>query len=520
MFKHVISPTMAAVCAIACTGLPERKDHWPYGVRYEVFVRSFADSDGDGIGDLNGLTGSLDHLADLGVNAVWLMPVMPSPSYHKYDVVDYRGIDPDYGTLEDFRNLVQEAHRRGIRIIIDLVVNHTGSGHPWFRQAVQDRQSPYRRYYVWADRDSIRQQIAKKTLTLDSDNITQWHPVNGDTIAPQYYGFFWGGMPDLNMDNPSVRRELVEIGRFWLDSMDVDGFRLDAARHIYPDDRAEDNHRFWIWFRNEMRRIKPDVYLVGEVWATAEVAVPYLPGLPSLFNFDLAYSITRVLEAGRDTVGLSALYHHIDSAYRTANPGYIDATFLRNHDQNRILSELGGDIRKARLAAALLLTFPGAPYIYYGEEIGMMGRKPDETIREPFLWDAKERDARRTSWEKPVYSTDSTVVPLVQQQRFPGSMYRHYRQWVEFRNDDPVMTYGDFVPVKSRPELVAFMRQYGGQTRLVVHNVSDRKAVLPGPAGYRITNDVAFGKGWQLLEDGSLEIQPSASLVVSAERRR
>lgn len=457
---------------------------WPFGVNYEVFVRSFADSNGDGIGDLKGLTMKLDHLKDLGVGGVWLMPVMPSPSYHKYDVTDYRDIDPEYGTVEDFRNFVREAHARGIRVLIDLVINHTGTAHPWFIAARSDKQSPYRSYYVWARKDSIRRQIAKKTVTLDSDNITQWHAVDGDTTAEHYYGFFWGGMPDLNMDHPAVRKEFTEIGRFWLDSMKVDGFRLDAARHIYPDERAADNHAFWIWFREEMQRIKPDVYLVGEVWSDARTVAPYLKGLPALFNFDMGYAITRTVNAGKDTAGLIAGYQRILDFYNKQSAEFIDAVFLRNHDQHRVLSELAGDEGKMRLATSILMTLPGTPYIYYGEEIGMLGKKPDEQIREPFLWDVRDKDAMRTRWEEPVHSTDATVIPLAVQRNDSASLYNFYRNWITFRNSSRALTYGKLeASPLGTAELIAFKRTDGTEEVMVLHNLSGRTVEVDVPSG-------------------------------------
>ena len=189
-------------CATLTEESPPLTSNWPNGVTYEIFVQSFADSDGDGIGDINGMTGKLDYLLDLGIGAVWLMPISPSPSYHKYDVTDYKGIHPDYGTMDDFKKFVEEAHEKNIKVIIDLVVNHTASGHPWFIEASSSPENPYRDYYVWADKDSIADQLAKKEISQDSDNITQWHAVNGDTTKEHYYGFFWGGMPDLNFDNP------------------------------------------------------------------------------------------------------------------------------------------------------------------------------------------------------------------------------------------------------------------------------------------------------------------------------
>ena len=216
----------------------EPKSDFPNAVAYEIFIQSFADSNGDGIGDFQGATAKLDYLAELGIQAVWLMPIMESPSYHKYDVTNYKSIHPDYGTLEDFEVFVQEAHKRGIKVIIDMIINHTGSDHPWFQEAKKGKDNPYRAYYVWADKDSIADQIAKKEIAQDSDNLQQWHAVDGQTSEEHYYGYFYGGMPDLNFDSKKVREEIVEIGRFWLEEMDVDGFRLDAAKHIFPDDRV------------------------------------------------------------------------------------------------------------------------------------------------------------------------------------------------------------------------------------------------------------------------------------------
>ncbi|HPW63599.1 MAG TPA: alpha-amylase family glycosyl hydrolase [Cyclobacteriaceae bacterium] len=463
----------------SCQPKQEKVARWPYGVNYEVFVRSFADSNGDGIGDFNGLTSRLDYLKELGVGGIWLMPIMPSPTYHKYDVTNYQAVDPEYGTEEDFKKLVAEAHKRDIKILVDLILNHTGSDHPWFQSALKDKNSPYRNYYVWARKDSIREQISKKTTSLDSDNITQWHPVNGDTLSEHYYGFFWGGMPDLNFDNPKVKQEFVDIGKYWLGKMNVDGFRLDAAKHIYPTDRAADNHAVWIWFREEMQKIKPDVYLVGEVWSKAEDVAPYLKGLPALFNFDMGYAITSVVRAGKDTIDLISKYKAISDFYNKSTSEYIDATFLKNHDQNRILSELDNNANKARVAAGILLTLPGTPYIYYGEEIGMLGLKPDEYIREPFLWDEENKDTEQTSWETPKYSTAQTVIPLAKQKADLYSLYNFYKKFINYRNSSSVLTYGSIENTSLQVrELVSFVRKHERDERLIIHNISDVEITL------------------------------------------
>ncbi|HMG89016.1 MAG TPA: alpha-amylase family glycosyl hydrolase [Chryseolinea sp.] len=458
----------------ACSVVEKRTPAWPLGVKYEVFVLAFADGNGDGKGDILGLMSKLNHLEDLGVNGVWLMPVMNSPSYHKYDVTDYKSIHPDYGTIEDFKEFVKAAHSKDIRVIVDLVINHTSNQHSWFREASSEKTNPFRNYYVWAKKDSIRSQISKKTSSFDSDNITQWHAVNGDTTSEHYYGFFWGGMPDLNFDSEKVMQEFVDISKFWLEEMDVDGFRLDAAAHIFPGDRAADNHRFWNKFRTEMQKIKPDVYLVGEVWLGAKEVAPYLEGLPSLFNFDMSFAITSVVKAGMDTIGLIKKYIEITDFYKSVNPTYLDATFLTNHDQNRILSQLGDHGQKMRVAAGILLTLPGTPYIYYGEEIGMKGVKPDEYIREPFLWATSNADAKQTSWEQPKYSNEQTVLPLSEQKKDHGSLYNFYRELIRVRNGSKALTMGELEKTNfSIAEVISFKRKYENEELLVLNNISD-----------------------------------------------
>lgn len=483
MKRSLFSALLAAGMLFGCTTSPDKITRWPYGVNYEVFVLSFADGDGDGKGDFKGLTQRLDYLQDLGVGGIWLMPIMPSPSYHKYDVTDYKGIHPDYGTEADFKNFVAAAHERGIRVLVDLILNHAGYDHPWFQEAIKGRDNPYRNYFVWARRDSIRDQISKKETALDSDNLRQWHPVNNDTLSEQYYGYFYGGMPDFNFDNPKVKAEFVEIGRYWLQEMNVDGFRLDAAKHIFPTDRASDNHAFWVWFRTEMQKIKPDVYLVGEVWSPAKEVAPYLKGLPALFNFDMGYEITAAVQQGKDTQGLISRYKEINDYYTSITNEYVDATFLKNHDQNRILSELNDQPEKQKVAASILMCLPGTPYIYYGEEIGMKGRKPDEYIREPFLWDRGQTDALQTRWEQARYSTEQTVVPLAQQKNEPNSMFQFYRNWIHYRNSSPALTYGALELGPAFPqELVAFYRVHDGKRVLTIHNLSDVEVTVPLPS--------------------------------------
>ena len=522
-FSRLVSVLL--VLLLACSKGERSVTKWPHGVNYEVFVMSFADSDGDGKGDFKGLTSKLDYLKDLGIGGLWLMPIMPSDTYHKYHVIDYKNIDPDFGTLDDFKIFVKEAHKRNIRIITDFVINHTGNKHPWFIEASKGTDSPYRDYYVWAKKDSIKQQVFKQNITADSYNLRKWHPVDGDTISDQYYGYFNGLCPDLNLDNQKVKDEIVDISKFWLQEIGVDGFRLDAARHIFPDDRNEDNYAFWVWFREEMLKIKPDVYLVGEVWMQAKEVAPYLKGLPSLFNFDIGYAIMADVQAGKDTVGFVKKYKEISDYYASVNKDFLDATFIKNHDQIRLLSELKGNIDKSKMAAGILLTLPGTPYLYYGEEIGMLGDKvmsyetimgPDIYIREPFVWDDAGKDKMQTHWMDAKLSTDQTVVPYSKQKDDATSVYNFYKRFIRYRNSSDVLTFGniDFSPI-SQQELISFIRSYDGKKLLVLHNISDVEVTVNLGEELKDFDEIDFdSKSSVKLKERELTVPAYSSIVL------
>ena len=372
-----------------------------------MFVRSFADSDGDGIGDLRGLTAHLDDLndgdpattGDLGVTGLWLMPIAESPSYHGYDVVDYRAVERDYGSLADLKTLVAAAHQRGIAVIVDLVVNHTSREHPWFQDA-RMRGSKHDDWYRWAD---------ERPAFARSDGSRVWH-ADGDRF---YYGYFWEGMPDLDLAHPEVTAELDAIVDFWLD-LGIDGFRIDAARHLFEDGKTLENvPATFAWLAQFRERIKaehPDALVLGEVWDASSMSARYVRegALDLTFDFGLASAILTSVRGG-SAGSVAASVREVAELY---DPGGL-ATFLTNHDQKRVMSEFGGDAAAAKLAATLLLTGGGTPFVYYGEEIGMTGQKPDERIRTPMRWDATGPAAGFTSstpWEPLGYEPPVTDV--------------------------------------------------------------------------------------------------------------
>jgi len=346
---------------------------------YQIFVGSFYDSDGDGIGDLQGIIKKLDYLSNpsgkdsLGVNGIWLTPINPSPTYHKYDVMDYYDIDPQFGTLADFDKLIAEANKRDINIIIDLVINHSSSQHPWFLAALDEIENGgdphYRNYYNFAE-------------TRPGGG---WYP----TVGGLYYeAHFWSEMPDLNMDSEHLREEIADIAKFWLDR-GVAGFRLDAAMHIYNSE--EQNLEFWTWFVDMCKEIKDDVFLVAEVWSHEQVIMPYFETGLALFNFPFAGhdgTINRALTSGNGE-RLAREIARYDSEIRLRSQDGVNCLFLSNHDTGRSAGFIM-DQDKRKLAAAIYLMVPGSPFIYYGEEIAMAGSGIDENKRSGMFWSSED----------------------------------------------------------------------------------------------------------------------------------
>ncbi|HSP07410.1 MAG TPA: alpha-amylase family glycosyl hydrolase, partial [Acidobacteriota bacterium] len=375
---------------------PQWQNDWSYGaVFYEVFVRSFYDSNGDGIGDLKGLISKLDYLndgnpatnSDLQVDALWLMPVFKSPSYHGYDTTDYRQINPQYGTNDDFMRLCKEAHKRGIKIIVDFVMNHSSSDHPWFIDSASSPQSSKRDWYVWNPMNP------GWTQPWGGNNPT-WYFKNG----AYYYGVFWSGMPDLNFRNPDVRKMFRDTATFWL-QRGADGFRLDATRYLVEDGAGPgqadtpETHADLKEFAAHIRRVKPQATLVGENWTDTPVIATYFGStatvaggdqLPMNFDFPLSSAIVDGVKSGA-AQGIVSKLAEILSVYPQ---GVNDAPFLTNHDQVRLATVLSNNMDQLKNAAAILLTLPGAPFLYYGEEVGLQNgpTQGDESKRTPMPW--------------------------------------------------------------------------------------------------------------------------------------
>ena len=467
----------AAVCgALLRLALPVAAQEpgqsaWQSGtVCYEIFIRSFYDSDDDGIGDLNGLIQKLDYIndgspsseRDLGANCIWLMPVAASPSYHGYDVTDYYRVNPEYGSNDDFKRLVSEAHQRGIRVLVDMVLNHVSSEHPYFKHALLHTDSPYRNWFLWSPRPGPKN-------AWGGEN---WHrsPVREE----YYYGFFWSGMPDLNVENPEVVEEAKKIATFWIEEMGVDGFRLDAIRHLVEEgDRTENvagTHDFLREYGAHVRRIAPGAFTIGEVYDSTGAMLAYYPDqLDAHFAFEASDSILSAVRTGSAS-GLLQPFLRLQSEL----PAHRWSPFLRNHDQTRTLTALGGDSARARVAATLLLTLPGLPFVYYGEEIAMSGDKPDPRLRTPMHWTHARAAGftRAIPWEP--LQPDSLTANVEAHESDAGSLLNLHRRLIHLRLQHAALSAGQLLPLTASHDAVAaYLRRQDDRAVLIVVNMGN-----------------------------------------------
>jgi len=474
---------------------------WQDVVFYQIFPRSFKDSSGDGIGDFQGIIQMLDYLNDgdpttqddLGIGGIWLTPINPSPSYHGYDVTDYYAINPDFGTMDDFKELLAEAEKRGIKIIIDLVINHNSIQHPWFI-ASQDPDSEYHDWYIWSENDPG---------VPGPWGQNAWHYNRNNRLY--YYGIFWEGMPDLNYQNPAITEEMMAITRFWLEEVGVDGFRVDAARYLFVDRFSQQDTKETIqWYedwREVYKDINPYAFTVGEVWTDLSVIARYKDGMDSLFMFDLAEDIkNRVFSPNPERITRS----YLDTLYFFPEGQF--STFLSNHDQQRVMTFLNNDVAKMKTAAFIYLTGPGVPFIYYGEEIGMTGDKPDERLRTPMQWTDEPNAGFSTSLPWQPANSNFNEINVQSQEDDPASLLNHYRALVHLRNRNPALRTGSYLPLDTLSQtgtgcqnLYAVLREEGDQAFILLANVGDNPAenctlaLQESPLSGQYQVDVIFG---------------------------
>ncbi len=486
-----------------------------YRTWYEIFVYAFCDSNGDGIGDLPGVISKLDYLQELGINGIWLMPIHPSTSYHKYNVSDYYAIDPAYGTMADFERLMDECERRGIRVILDLVVNHTGSEHPWFQKAVSYLQSlpagkepdvkecKYLDYYYFTK----EQRSTNRTV-----NGTDWY----------YEGVFDYAMPDLNWGSDAVRAEVKAIMEFWLDK-GVAGFRVDAAKEFYSGKTAE-NIEVLCWLQATAAAIDPDCYMVAEVWESfSMIAEYYKSGFTSIFNYAFGNSNGKIISvlrgAGNPSVvsTYATALEKADKAYRANHPDYIDAPFLSNHDVGRIAGFVGRDEAKIKLAGAMNLLMSGSAFIYYGEEIGMVGAGNDPSKRAPMYWNAARNNGTADPPPECDIPESYPFASVEEQQTDPSSIYNYYRQAIAIRKALPVISHGTVTAEAALNQgcISAQRKTWNGESCIILMNISDQAARvdLSGYTGWKLAASLSADGGTVSLKDSTLTL-PAYGLAV------
>ena len=478
---------------------------WQRGIIYEIYPRSFQDSNGDGIGDLNGILLRLDYLVKLGVDALWITPFYPSPmADFGYDVSDYCGIDPLFGTMHDFDQLLRETHNRGLKLILDLVPNHTSDQHAWFLKSRSSRDNPKRDWYLWRDEPNNWQ-------SNFGGPAWEWDDITGQ----YYYHSFLKQQPDLNWRNPLVRRAIFEAMRFWLER-GVDGFRVDVIWLMIKDDQFRDNppnpayrsgqpssHRFLPVFNSnrpqvhevvsEMRAVIDDYkdrVLIGEIYLPIPQLMTYygkdLDGTQLPFNFQL-------LQTAWTADALARAISEYDNALPTgAWPNWV----LGNHDNARIATRVG--THQAKLAAMLLLSLPGTITLYYGEEIGMtnvsippelvqdpaeknepgigLGRDPERT---PMPWDKSPLAGFTTSRPWLPLGQDHTSLNVVNLEQDPESVLHFYRTLIALRKSHPVLVTGELHSIAAANNVLTYERHECGEQLRIILNFGDAPATIP-----------------------------------------
>ncbi|MBR6120386.1 MAG: hypothetical protein IKQ04_08730 [Oscillospiraceae bacterium] len=487
-------------------------------VFYEIFVGSFSDSDGDGVGDLRGIINRMDYLNDgdessgrsLGVEGIWLTPIFPSSSYHKYDANDYCAVDPAFGTLEDLKELAELCHQRNVKLILDLPLNHTSRLHPWYSAFVQAHRNgakddPYYNYYSF---------YTKGESAPAGRNFA---PLSG---TDDYYECnFDSGMPELNYDCEAVRQAAVDTAKFWLE-LGVDGFRFDAAKYIYYGDHSG-SVSFWLWYLEQLKAVKPDIYTVAEVWDGDGVTQLYYPAV-NCFDFSVSQAeglISAVAQKGDANRYTKYVGEYLNTV-RALREDAMYVPFIANHDTDRCAGYLPSLNGSAQMAANLLLLSPGSPFLYYGEELGMRGSRgganTDANRRLAMVWGDGDpvKDPQGAS-----YPADNRAdASALEQRSDENSLYNYYKRVILLRKANPEIARGSYSPLQlTDTRAGGFISEWKGSRALVLHNPTgsavslDLKAL--GLAEFA-TLSGSVGMGEASLEGGVLTLAPQSSAVL------
>ncbi len=490
-----------------------------YRTYYEIFVYSFYDSDGDRIGDLKGVIQKLDYIKDMDFNGIWLMPIMPSPSYHKYDVVDYYAIDPEYGTMEDFKELVSACKERGIKLILDLVLNHTSPKHEWFKTAEEylsslpkdqepnETECPYIGYY----------------------NIVKGKPDSGAYYQIKdtdyyYEGVFSQQMPDLNLANKALRKDLEEVMSYWL-NLGVGGFRLDAAKEYYTGS-IDKNVEVLQWVNDYVKSLNEENYLVAEVWDSyLNLTQYYKSGIDSIFNFafaDTEGKIAKVLNytgTQNSARSFAEAMVKFQERIRSFSPNAIDAPFFVNHDLGRAAGYFSYKQGKIKMAAAMNLMMTGNAFVYYGEEIGMTGSGRDENKRAPMYWSDKNVDGM-TRGPADMESQENRFDSLEKQLEDPLSIINFYKHLIRLRNENPEIARGTVAVINeiTDEDVAAFVKTWEENQIVILMNLSEtqEKTVSFNFSDYKVSQlrNYLSTDGSKVKIEGNQVTLPPYSLAV------
>ena len=483
-----------------------------YRVFYEIFVGSFSDSNNDGVGDLRGIIDRLDYLNDgninskdsLGIQGIWLTPIFLSPSYHKYDVIDYYRIDPAFGTQDDLDELITKCHERNVLVILDLALNHTSVQNEWFRQFQiahqnNDLSNKYYDYYVYSSNGYNNSGASFCYLENTGDS---------------YECNFSVDMPELNFDNENVRNEVLNIAKYYLNK-GIDGFRFDAAKYIYLNN-TDSSVNFWKWYTEELRKIKDDIYLVGEVWSS-ENEISYYQADMNCFNFTMSQAEGMIARSAKseDINRFTSYIETYQSALKNKSKYTMPISFISNHDMDRSAGYLNVENGQAYIAANLYLLSPGSPFIYYGEEIGMKGSRGGSNT------DANRRLAMR--WgdndtvkdpEGSTYDEKNQINGTVKEQlQNKNSLLKHYAKLISIRKNYPAIARGTYTRVDlGQNNLGGFAVNYNDETLYIIHNNSDQEISISTDAYSKLLEYCGFAEA--LLKNGELKVGPYTSVIL------
>ncbi len=490
-----------------------------FRVFYQIFVGSFSDSDGDGIGDLKGIINRMDYLNDgdvnsgksLGVQGLWLSPVFASPSYHKYDATSYYRIDETFGTEEDLKELLELCHERNVKVILDLVANHTSTSNIWFQRFTLAHKNnkpddKYYNFYSWATADSKTPGCAYSKIA----GTDHYYECNFST-----------DMPELNYDNKEVMEEMVNVAKYWLD-LGVDGFRFDAVKYIYYGN-TQRSVEFWKNYMAELKKLKSDIYCVGECWSADAETLQYVTAM-NCFNFQMAQAEGFIANAAK-CQDISIFTNYVESyqkKVKEANPEGMTIPFISNHDMDRCAGYLTLATNRSKMAANLYILSYGSPFIYYGEEIGLKGSRggsnTDANRRLAMNWGDGDtvKDPKGTTYERSK-QTNGTVK---EQLKNEDSQLNYYCKLIALRNKYPEIARGDYKSLDfGKSTFGGFKITYEGSEIVLLHNTKDAEITVSlsdcaslDASGLKVVDCIGMGNA--KLSEGKLTVGPQTSVIL------